>query len=128
MKTALFDTGTSRYLEKPRAEYRGQPRVSPITGLVEPYYPTWRRRLKIYLVSYPLLLLSLVFAIIAMTIYLGEFISWMGGIVKFGSLWRGVHELLCTSMSYFCMSVTCHSLSRAKSLMGTLDYHFGYYY
>eukprot|EP00111_Clytia_hemisphaerica_P022672 TCONS_00066722-protein len=62
-------TETSTILEKPRAEYKGHPRVSPITGLLEPYYPTWRRRLKMYLVTYPVLVLSLLFAAIGMWFY-----------------------------------------------------------
>lgn len=56
-------------LEKPRAEYKGTPRVSPITGLQEPHYPTWRRRIKMYFVSYPVLILSLLLATSGMWIY-----------------------------------------------------------
>lgn len=60
---------SSSMLEKPRAEYKGHPRISPVTGLLEPHYPTWRRRLKMYLVTYPLLVLSLLFAASGMWLY-----------------------------------------------------------
>lgn len=65
----LFSPETSSLLEKPRAEYQGHPRVSPITGLLEPYYPTWRRRLKMYFVTYPILFVSLLFAGCGMVLY-----------------------------------------------------------
>ena len=64
-----FFTDESELIEPPRADFRGHPRISPITGLSEQYYPTWKRRVKIYCVSYPLLIISLKFAVIGMWIY-----------------------------------------------------------
>jgi len=75
--TISFEWGTlsrnkdeSLLVEQPRAEFKGQKRISPITGLPEPYYPTWKRRAKMYCVSFPLLLLCLVFAVFGMWLYL----------------------------------------------------------
>eukprot|EP00794_Sanderia_malayensis_P019137 gene19137-21054_t len=60
----------SRLTEQPRAEFKGIKRISPITGLPEPYYSTWKRRVKMYCVSFPLLLFCLQFAILGMWLYL----------------------------------------------------------
>ena len=60
----------SQLVEQPRAEFKGEKRISPITGLPEPYYPTWKRRVKMYCVSFPLLLICLIFAVFGMWLYL----------------------------------------------------------
>lgn len=71
MKYFLFKlSDESQLVEQPRAEFKGQKRISPITGLPEPYYPTWKRRIKMYCVSFPLLILCLLFAVFGMWLYL----------------------------------------------------------
>ncbi|UJR16383.1 hypothetical protein I4U23_003286 [Adineta vaga] len=52
--------------ERPRPAYFGELQPSPITGRLEPLYPAWKRQIKKYLVSYPIVMGCLVFA---MTLY-----------------------------------------------------------
>ncbi|XP_029464727.1 anoctamin-10-like isoform X2 [Rhinatrema bivittatum] len=56
--------------EAPRARYLGPPSLNPITGRWEPYYPSWKRKLWIMLVSTPAICMFLGLAIDGMIMYL----------------------------------------------------------
>ncbi|XP_043946595.1 anoctamin-8 isoform X2 [Protopterus annectens] len=53
-------------IEEPRPQFRGQKRVSPVTGCEEFYYPPWRRRLCQCLLSVPICITCLAFVFLAM--------------------------------------------------------------
>ncbi|XP_065662021.1 anoctamin-10 [Hydra vulgaris] len=57
------------YNEKPRPSFKGKLRTSPITGMQELYYPTWKNQMKLYFISYPLLLISLLLVTVGMLFY-----------------------------------------------------------
>ena len=46
--------------------YWGEKRISPITGQTEYYYPPWKRKIKTYCVSYPIVLLCMKLATVVM--------------------------------------------------------------
>ncbi|KAK3745062.1 hypothetical protein QZH41_014558, partial [Actinostola sp. cb2023] len=56
-------------IEEPRPNYWGPPRISPITGQQEQYYPPLKRKFKTYCISYPLVLLSMKIATVVMLVY-----------------------------------------------------------
>lgn len=49
----------TNYLAEPRPYFRGELKVSQVTGRLEPHYPGWKRRLIRYCFSYPLTFLCL---------------------------------------------------------------------
>lgn len=57
---------TSEQDEEPRPQYWGTKRLSPITGEMEHYYPSWMRNLKVYCVSYPIVVLCMILATVTM--------------------------------------------------------------
>ena len=56
-------------MEEPRPLYWGEKRVSPITGQTEYYYPPWKRNIKTYAGSYPVVFLSMWLATVVMLLY-----------------------------------------------------------
>uniref|UniRef100_A0A3P8YUZ9 Anoctamin n=1 Tax=Esox lucius TaxID=8010 RepID=A0A3P8YUZ9_ESOLU len=66
-KWGTLDT-PNESLEEPRPQFRGVKRCSPITGTEEFYYPPWRRRVFMWLVSLPICILCLCFVFLAMLI------------------------------------------------------------
>ncbi|CAF1634206.1 unnamed protein product [Adineta ricciae] len=52
--------------QRPRPPYYGDLQPSPITGRLEPLYPAWKRQVKKYLVSYPIVMGCLA---LALTLY-----------------------------------------------------------
>ncbi|XP_051884146.1 anoctamin-10 isoform X2 [Pristis pectinata] len=56
--------------EEPRMGYKGPMGTNPITHRRQPYYPTWKRKVKIWLVSVPVLCLFLAFSLYGMFIFL----------------------------------------------------------
>ncbi|GFR93884.1 anoctamin [Elysia marginata] len=59
----------SKSLEEPRADYHGTMGTNAVTGKPEPVYPKWKRVLKFYLVTVPIISLCLVVAFFAMLAY-----------------------------------------------------------
>ncbi|EDV26289.1 uncharacterized protein TRIADDRAFT_22642, partial [Trichoplax adhaerens] len=61
---------------EPRPLYRGDYQPSPVTGRLEPYFPTWKRRL-IYCVTIPVILfcISVVFVVMLLCFKLQEFFN-----------------------------------------------------
>lgn len=53
-------------VEEPRPAYWGEKRTSPITGQTEYYYPPWKRKIKTYCVSYPIVFFCLKIATVVM--------------------------------------------------------------
>ena len=53
-------------VEEPRPTYWGEKRTSPITGETEYYYPPWKRKIKTYCVSYPIVILCMKLATVVM--------------------------------------------------------------
>lgn len=53
-------------MEEPRPAYWGEKRTSPITGQTEYYYPPWKRKIKTYCVSYPIVFFCLKTATVVM--------------------------------------------------------------
>ncbi|XP_072374530.1 anoctamin-10 isoform X1 [Scyliorhinus torazame] len=49
--------------EEPRGDYKGPMGTNPITRRYQPYYPAWKRKVKIWLVSVPILCLFLGFSL-----------------------------------------------------------------
>ncbi|XP_048385780.1 anoctamin-10 [Stegostoma tigrinum] len=58
-----------RVFEEPRPGFHGTLGVNPATGRKEPTYPSYRRQLRIYLVSVPFVCLSLYICLLVMMIY-----------------------------------------------------------
>lgn len=56
----------SEHTMEPRPQYWGMKRISPITGQVEYYYSPWKRNVKTYCVSYPIVLLCMKLATVVM--------------------------------------------------------------
>ncbi|XP_030059501.1 anoctamin-10 isoform X2 [Microcaecilia unicolor] len=56
--------------EAPRARYWGPSALNPVTGRWEPYYPSWKRKLRIMLVSIPTVFVFLGLAFDGMIMYL----------------------------------------------------------
>ncbi|CAL1532334.1 unnamed protein product [Lymnaea stagnalis] len=55
--------------EEPRADYYGTMGRNPVTGFPEPYYPKWKRILKFYFVSIPIITFCLTIAFFLMVAY-----------------------------------------------------------
>ncbi|KAM4688363.1 anoctamin-10 isoform 1-T2 [Discoglossus pictus] len=58
-----------REFEEPRPGFHGELGINPITGRREPTYSSFKRQLRIYLISLPFVCLSLYFSIYVMMIY-----------------------------------------------------------
>ncbi|XP_078609248.1 anoctamin-10-like isoform X2 [Branchiostoma floridae x Branchiostoma japonicum] len=58
-----------KVFEEPRAGFHGKLGVNPITGRSEPVYPSWKRLLRIYCVSFPIVILCMLVAVVVMMIY-----------------------------------------------------------
>lgn len=56
-------------VEKPRMAFRGKMGRNPVTEEMEPQYPSWKRNLRIYLVSTPIVFLCCGFAVACMFYY-----------------------------------------------------------
>ncbi|KAH9504894.1 Anoctamin-10 [Bulinus truncatus] len=76
-KWGTIESSMSYYsFEEPRADYYGVMSKNPVTGQLEPSYPKWKRIVKFYLVSIPIISFCLTIAFILMLAYFwGEF--WM---------------------------------------------------
>ncbi|XP_055891535.1 anoctamin-10-like isoform X2 [Biomphalaria glabrata] len=76
-KWGTIESSMSYYsFEEPRADYYGVISRNPVTGQLEPEYPKWKRVLKFYLVSIPIITFCLTIAFLLMLAYFwGEF--WM---------------------------------------------------
>ena len=64
-----FLNSGSEEAEEPRPTYWGEKRTSPITGQQEYYYPPWKRKVKTYGVSYPIVLLCMKTATVIVLLY-----------------------------------------------------------
>lgn len=64
----FFSSGTEE-VEEPRSTYWGERRISPITGLQEYYYPPWKRKVKTFGVSYPIVFLCMWVATVVVLLY-----------------------------------------------------------
>ncbi|XP_026944121.1 anoctamin-10 isoform X4 [Sagmatias obliquidens] len=58
-----------RQFEEPRPGYHGVLGINAVTGREEPLYPSYKRQLRIYLVSLPFVCLCLYFSLFVMMIY-----------------------------------------------------------
>ncbi|XP_051878950.1 anoctamin-10 [Pristis pectinata] len=58
-----------REFEEPRPGFHGKLGINPATGRKEPTYPTYKRQLRIYLVSVPFVCVSLYICLFVMMIY-----------------------------------------------------------
>ncbi|XP_042812722.1 anoctamin-10 isoform X4 [Panthera tigris] len=58
-----------RQFEEPRPGFHGVLGINPVTGRKEPLYPSYKRQLRIYLVSLPFVCLCLYFSLYVMMIY-----------------------------------------------------------
>ncbi|XP_032504494.1 anoctamin-10 isoform X3 [Phocoena sinus] len=58
-----------RQFEEPRPGYHGVLGINSVTGREEPLYPSYKRQLRIYLVSLPFVCLCLYFSLFVMMIY-----------------------------------------------------------
>uniref|UniRef100_A0A667HQ81 Anoctamin n=1 Tax=Lynx canadensis TaxID=61383 RepID=A0A667HQ81_LYNCA len=58
-----------RQFEEPRPGFHGVLGTNPVTGRKEPLYPSYKRQLRIYLVSLPFVCLCLYFSLYVMMIY-----------------------------------------------------------
>ncbi|KAG8233937.1 hypothetical protein J437_LFUL005143, partial [Ladona fulva] len=56
-------------LDEPRPGFRGEPKEDPITGQLLPQYPRWKTYSKMYLVSIPIVLICLAFALYIMLVF-----------------------------------------------------------
>ena len=64
-----FPTSGTEEVEEPRPTYWGEKRTSPITGQQEYYYRPWKRKVKTYGVSYPIVLLCMKVATVIVLLY-----------------------------------------------------------
>ncbi|XP_007947895.2 anoctamin-10 [Orycteropus afer afer] len=58
-----------RQFEEPRPGFHGVLGINPVTGREEPLYPSYKRQMRIYLVSLPFVCLCLYFSLYVMMIY-----------------------------------------------------------
>lgn len=56
-------------VEKPRMAYRGKLGTNEVTGQLEPQYPKWKHNCRVYLISMPLVILCVSFAVVTMFYY-----------------------------------------------------------
>lgn len=79
-----------RQFEEPRPGFHGVLGLNPVTGREEPLYPSYRRQLRIYLVSLPFVCLCLYFSLYVMMIYF-DMEAWALGLHEdSGSEWTSV--------------------------------------
>lgn len=64
-----WGTMNAEHFEEPRAQFYGVLGTDPITGRLQPQYPSLKRHLKLYGVSVPVMLVALVVAWYAMLLY-----------------------------------------------------------
>ncbi|XP_045386696.1 anoctamin-10 [Lemur catta] len=79
-----------RQFEEPRPGFHGVLGVNSITGREEPLYPSYKRQLRIYLVSLPFVCLCLYFSLYVMMIYFDMEIWALGLHENSGSEWTSV--------------------------------------
>uniref|UniRef100_A0A8C8ZGT6 Anoctamin n=1 Tax=Prolemur simus TaxID=1328070 RepID=A0A8C8ZGT6_PROSS len=79
-----------RQFEEPRPGFHGVLGVNSITGREEPLYPSYKRQLRIYLVSLPFVCLCLYFSLYVMMIYFDLEIWALGLHENSGSEWTSV--------------------------------------
>ncbi|XP_048733294.2 anoctamin-8-like isoform X2 [Ostrea edulis] len=72
-------------LEDPRPLYTGKLEVSPVTDRLEPFYPSWKRNLFRYLVSYPVIAVCLLVVFVIMLLIF-EVQEWINSLVKSGGV------------------------------------------
>ncbi|GAB5576991.1 anoctamin-10 isoform X6 [Prionailurus iriomotensis] len=79
-----------RQFEEPRPGFHGVLGINPVTGRKEPLYPSYKRQLRIYLVSLPFVCLCLYFSLYVMMIYF-DMEAWALSLhEKSGSEWTSV--------------------------------------
>ncbi|XP_060060838.1 anoctamin-10 isoform X1 [Erinaceus europaeus] len=79
-----------RQFEEPRPGYHGVLGVNAVTGREEPLYPSYKRQLRVYLVSLPFVCLCLYLSLYVMMIYF-RLEAWALGLHESsGSEWTGV--------------------------------------
>ena len=63
--TLAYQWGTINMepFSKARAAYYGELGVNPVTGILEPQYPNWKRLVKLYTVSLPVVIVCLCLAV-----------------------------------------------------------------
>lgn len=79
-----------RKFEEPRPGFHGVLGINPITGKEEPLYPSYKRQLRIYLVSLPFVCLCLYFSLYVMMIYFDLEVWALGLHENSGSEWTSV--------------------------------------
>ncbi|KAF2360317.1 Anoctamin [Trinorchestia longiramus] len=57
-------------LQEPRPQFKGELRLSPVTGRLEPWFPTWRRNVFRYCVTLPLVIVCLLTVFVLMLLIL----------------------------------------------------------
>ncbi|XP_062571901.1 anoctamin-8-like isoform X2 [Saccostrea cucullata] len=72
-------------LEDPRPLYTGRLEASPVTGRLEPFYPSWKRNLFRYFVSYPVIVLCLLVVFVIMLLIF-EVQEWINSLVNNGDV------------------------------------------
>lgn len=79
-----------RQFEEPRPGFHGVLGINSITGREEPLYPSYKRQLRVYLVSLPFVCLCLYFSLYIMMIYF-DLEAWALGVHEnSGSEWTSV--------------------------------------
>ncbi|XP_043298036.1 anoctamin-10 isoform X4 [Cervus canadensis] len=79
-----------RKFEEPRPGYHGVLGINAVTGREEPLYPSYKRQLRIYLVSLPFVCLCLYFSLFVMMIYF-DMEAWALGLHEdSGSEWTSI--------------------------------------
>ncbi|KAI5280991.1 Anoctamin-10 [Manis pentadactyla] len=79
-----------RKFEEPRPGFHGVLGINSITGKEEPIYPSYKRQLRIYLVSLPFVCLCLYFSLYVMMIYFDTEVWALGLHENSGSEWTSV--------------------------------------
>ncbi|XP_017377971.1 anoctamin-10 isoform X3 [Cebus imitator] len=79
-----------RKFEEPRPGFHGVLGINSITGKEEPLYPSYKRQLRIYLVSLPFVCLCLYFSLYVMMIYFDLEVWALGLHENSGSEWTSV--------------------------------------
>lgn len=79
-----------RQFEEPRPGYHGVLGINPVTGRSEPLYSSYKRQLRIYLVSMPFVCLCLYFSLYVMMIYF-DMETWAMDVHESsGSMWNSI--------------------------------------
>ena len=87
-----IDTAVSRF-EEPRADYHGSLGRNPVTGKLEPVYPKWKRLMRFYCVTVPVISVCLWSAFLVMLLYF-----WMQHLVD--GLYEGDKSWLYLALVY----------------------------